>query len=111
MGMEPRSLVRRYGIGLLCLALAAEIAAWCPTGIVPLSFWPFLLAVLVSARCGGRGPALLVSLGSTLMLGYLLPPSDSLRVGRLSDFVWLELFVLASVVLGCWRNGEPRHTG
>jgi K+-sensing histidine kinase KdpD len=109
--METRSLMRRYGFALLCLALAAEIAVWCPTRAVPLLFWPFLLAVLVSARCGGRGPGLVVSLGSTLILGYLLPPPNSLRIGRLSDFVWLELFVLVSVLLGCWRNGEPRRTG
>jgi K+-sensing histidine kinase KdpD len=111
MEMGTRSPLRRYGIALFCLALALQIALSCPALMAPVLFWPFLLAVLVSARYGGRGPGLLVSFGSTLILGYLLPPSNSLRVERLADFLWLELFVLASVLLGCWRNGDLRQTG
>ena len=41
----------------------------------------------------------------------LLPPVYSLQVGNLDDFLWLELFGLASVLLGRGARPEPPDRG
>src|SRR5438445_10578265 len=108
MGTVMGSPVRRYGIALFALAAATQMTQQSTPLRAPLSFWPFLLAVLVSVWSGGAGPGLLASLGSTLAISYLLlPPVYSLQVGNLDDFLWLELFGLASVLLGRGAHPEP----
>ena len=112
MGTVMGSPVRRYGIALFALAAATQMTQQSTPLRAPLSFWPFLLAVLVSVWSGGAGPGLLASLGSTLAISYLLlPPVYSLQVGNLDDFLWLELFGLASVLLGRGARPEPPDRG
>ena len=112
MGTVMGSPARRYGIALCALAAATQMTQQCTPLRAPLSFWPFLLAVLVSVWSGGAGPGLLAGLGSTLAISYLLlPPVYSLQVGNLDDFLWLELFGLASVLLGRGAHPEPPGRG
>lgn len=88
-----------YGITVLAVALALLLALLVKpligAHVVPV----FLFAVLVSAWYGGRGPGLLATLCSALLISFFfLPPAYSLMIG-IADALRLTLFVvLASLI-------------
>jgi signal transduction histidine kinase len=93
------STLGSYGITALAVALALLLALLLMpligAHVVPV----FLFAVMVSAWYGGRGPGLLATFSSALLIGFFfLPPVYSLMIG-IAGVLRLTLFVvLASLI-------------
>jgi signal transduction histidine kinase len=88
-----------YGITVLAVALALLLALLVKplmgAHVVPV----FLFAVMVSAWYGGRGPGLLATLCSALLIGFFfLPPVYSLMIG-IAGVLRLTLFVLLASLI------------
>lgn len=88
----------RYGIAVVFVALA-----WFATGLFPdVEPTPavlFLLAVTLSARFAGLGPALLATFSSTLLLDYFfIGEIHSVELGREAT-VLLVVFALAAILI------------
>jgi len=98
---RSRSLLLRYGVALVNVALAVVLREL----LAPL--WgekmPFLLlypAVMVSAWCGGLGPGLLTAALCTVAAAYFwLAPFRSLAIATLADQVGLALAALVMPVI------------
>lgn len=89
------SKLRRYGFAVISCALALAAARSLDA---PVSC--FFVAVILSSLYGGRGPALLTSVLSTLAFDYFfLPPRFSLLV-EASSYLRLSAFLAALVLIG-----------
>lgn len=102
MAPHQHQRVRRYLVAILVTAVAAVIAQLIHP-LVNSSVTPaFILAVVVAAVYGGRGPGLLASLLSTAVLSYwFFPPVDAATpaaVGR--QIMFLIVAAVTTVVAG-----------
>ena len=104
---EPviRRAITRYALGVLLPAgaLVVVLAAGQPLERAPVPL--FILAVLIAAWRGGRGPGLLAVACSTACLAYFFVPA----VPTSADLVWLALFVAVSVLV-VWFAAVRHHT-
>jgi PAS domain S-box-containing protein len=92
---------QRYGVIvpllLMAFALKGQLAEAFPTANVPYRFC--YLTVLIAARCGGLGPALLATLVSGL-IGMFLPGALSMpHLVQPEDAVRLLAFLLESILI------------
>jgi two-component system sensor histidine kinase KdpD len=90
----------RYGLALLPVAIVTALGEifhqYLSQAILSLSY--FLVVVLVSVNLG-RGPALIISLISVLILDFLfIEPIYSLRIYSTEDIITLTFFLVVAVV-------------
>ncbi|MGA2442949.1 MAG: DUF4118 domain-containing protein [Tepidisphaeraceae bacterium] len=92
----------RRTISQFAWSLAVVAAAWGATKILYRvdprlqqhgSFAFFLAAIAIASWRGGLAPAIFTVVLSSLMVAWILPPSDSFRVASQDDIVRLVLFV------------------
>ena len=100
-GFIKRFLTARYAFAALAVATAVGLRlAFDPVLGDQAPYLPFVGAVLVAARLGGRGPALASTALSVLSaLYFFLQPRFSFALARPGDLVGLGLFALAGVAI------------
>jgi PAS domain S-box-containing protein len=92
--------VFRYGLALLCVALAIFLTALVFPAEGRRTLVIVMAAVIVSALYGGLGPGLMAAvLGSLGSAFFLLTPSLSLRVSLAEDILHLVIFSVIAVVI------------
>jgi PAS domain S-box-containing protein len=93
--MAIRRVVTRYALGVLLPAAAfvAVLVVGQPLERAPGP--PFLLAILIAAWRGGRGPGLLAVACSTAGVAYFFIPFDQAA----ADVTWLALFTAVSALV------------
>jgi PAS domain S-box-containing protein len=100
--------VLRYASAILLVALAAILThlQWPLVDPHPTSL--FFAAVLVTAWYGGRGPGLLATALSALVIeSYFEPPSDRFSLDW-SDIVRIGVFVLTALLINWLSAGRKR---
>jgi PAS domain S-box-containing protein len=99
MSQVKHSPVLRYGVAVLCVALAATLTSLIPTFQERAPFTLFFAGIILVSVYYGFGEALLAIALSVLVGAYLfLPPVHTLRVGadgalRLTTFTFLTLLI------------------
>lgn len=99
------SLSLRYAVAVLAVGVAVLLALFLTAGLKPtlpgqISSPLLLLAVAISAWCGGIGPGFFAAALSLLGLEYLfLPPELTLHIS-LTDMPRLLAFLGASILVG-----------
>jgi PAS domain S-box-containing protein len=105
----PRSIMLRYVIAVLAVALALLLTLLLWTVIQPQSSLLFLAAVMFSAWYGGLGPGVLSTVLSTLMSVYFFePPAYGLSI-TLVDILRSSIFVLVGLLISS-LNGIRQRT-
>ena len=100
------SVTKRYGLPavLVLSALLATLLVRPGMLVGPL----FLLAVILSARLGGLGPELIVTLLAMLAVDYFfLPPKYTLRFNP-AELPELLAFLVSAVVVSAWSAIRTR---
>jgi PAS domain S-box-containing protein len=95
----PRSIMLRYVIAVLAVALALLLTLLLWSVFQPHSSLLFLAAVMFSAWYGGLGPGVLSTVLSTLMSVYFFePPPYTLSI-TLVDILRSSIFVLVALLI------------
>jgi K+-sensing histidine kinase KdpD len=95
----PR-LLRRYGLALLIVSLALNIAYRLSSHFENSSLFVPLAAILFVTWYQGRGPGFVAVVLAAAGIGYfLLPPVHSFSIDDLSDLMRLGFFVVLSLVV------------
>ena len=100
-GGDVRQLALRYGVAAVAV-FAASALQYSLQPLVgdrfPLAVFP--LAVVVAARFGGFGPALLATLGGSLVATYLfMPRLGTLQVAGRADVASLVIFTIVGLLI------------
>ncbi len=112
-GMAPsrlvRSLVWRWGVGLLSVA-AAFVATLLLQHLFPYPFlFLFFGAVIASAWFGGAGPGLFAVLISTVLVDYFfVPPFNSFSVSTTAE-AYFAAFVVCALVAS-WISSSKKKS-
>lgn len=113
MLQDQRHLVFRYLIAVLSTVTAVLLAQLLRPLLYPAVFSPFILAVVLAAVYGGRGPGLLASLLSSAALNYwFFPPFPPDTLTTLSHhLMFLAVAIVTTLVAGTaysqrWRAVE-----
>src|SRR4028118_537454 len=105
----PRSLMLRYAVAVLAVALALLLTFLLWPVIQPHSSLIFLAAVMFSAWYGGLGSGLLCTVLSTLAIAYFFEsPVYSLAIA-FADVLRLSIFVLVALLISS-LNGMRQRT-
>jgi PAS domain-containing protein len=103
--------------GQLAWSVALVAAAWGATEILyhidrafrqQGTFAFFLAAIVVASWRGGLVPALFTVVLTSLMVAWLLPPSDSLRIDSEEDIIRLVLFVSLGLLISYLHYARNR---
>lgn len=114
MEQESSDWPRRYGVGLLIAALAIAIRSLIDEALPgsPLLFFP--LPVVLAAWYGGFGPGLLVTLTSSLFVGFFLMeptgPSTLLQADVDDLVLYLVEATFLSWLVGAFRASRRDQT-
>src|SRR5689334_23748622 len=102
-----RFLVVRYGVGIICVAIALVVALWLrPVALAGAQL--LHLAVLVTGWVSGLGPALMASALATLAFDYAFTaPFDSFKVFT-TEFPRLVIFTLLAALLATMSAARRR---
>lgn len=100
--------LRRYGVAFLCVAgaslLTSVLWGWLAPHPTPL----FLAAVMLAALYGGRGPSLLATALSALVIDYFfIPPTGGLEPS-VDNAVRTAVFVSVALLIS-WINSARRR--
>jgi K+-sensing histidine kinase KdpD len=99
-------LAARYGVAVVCVALALGLNL--SVSLEHLPAVVFLLAVTVSSWYGGLGPGLASTILSALALDYFfLPEFRALDFGPVT-WVWLTTYVGAAIVISWLQETQRR---
>jgi PAS domain S-box-containing protein len=97
MLQSPLSPLPRHMIAVLAVASALILTFLLGTTIIPQPTELFLVAVMISAWCGGLGPGLLALVLSILAIGYFSLPTVSPLTAGLADTLRVTLFVVVAL--------------
>jgi two-component system cell cycle sensor histidine kinase/response regulator CckA len=102
MPLDQHQLLFRYLIAILTTVAAVVVTLVLRPLLYPFVFSPFLLAVVLAAIYGGRGPGLLTSLFSTAVLSYwFFPPFPPETPADLShQLMFLIVAIVTALVAG-----------
>lgn len=105
----PRSLILRYIVAVLAVALALGLTSLLWPVLKPSTSLLFFAAVMFSAWYGGLGPGLLSTLLSTLAIIYFFDsPTHTFKID-VADILRLGVFVLVSLLISS-LNGLRQNT-
>jgi PAS domain S-box-containing protein len=108
LARKRRDLLKRYGIALALAGLALLIRGALPVPEGTAIYQLPLLAVIVSAWYGGRGPGLFASLICAMgSLYWFVPPMNSFEVDRDHSFGFF-LFIALCAILTEFSAGRRR---
>jgi K+-sensing histidine kinase KdpD len=101
MRVTGRSVIARYGVAILSVAIAAAVRELLQSPFGDRApFTTFYIAVMVAAFYGGLGPGLLATALSTLMGAYFwLLPGGSVPPSRPANWLALIMFLPTLVVI------------
>jgi len=104
----PLSVVRRYGIAVLFVAVALRLALLV-RHCEGMAVTSFLMAIALTVWYAGRGPGVLAIVLSILSVDYFfIPPLNHFTIG-LSDLPYLVVFTLFGLLFS-WLSASRRHT-
>ncbi len=105
----PRSLILRYIVAVLAIALALGLTSWLWPVLKPSTSLLFFAAVMFSAWYGGLGAGLLSTVLATLVIIYWFEsPTYAFEVD-FADIIRLGIFVLVSLLISS-LNGLRQQT-
>jgi signal transduction histidine kinase len=104
----PRSFLIRYGTGALSPALALLLALLLWPVIKPFAMPLFLTAIVISAWQGGKGPGLVATLLSGLIVDYFFITPQYRMSGAWDDLGRLVVFGLEGFLLSWLVDSRKR---
>src|SRR5258706_12516620 len=102
-----RSSLIRYGTGALSPVLALLLALLLWPVIKPFAMPLFLTAIVISAWQGGKGPGLVATLVSGLLIDYFFVTPQYRLGGAWDELGRLAVFGLEGFLLS-WLVGSPK---
>ncbi|MEW6496921.1 MAG: PAS domain S-box protein, partial [Cyanobacteriota bacterium] len=105
----PRSLILRYIVAVLAIALALGLTSWLWPVIKPNASLLFFAAVMFSAWYGGLGAGLLSTVLATLAIIYFFESPIHAFEMNLADILRVGIFVLVSLLISS-LNGLRQQT-
>jgi signal transduction histidine kinase len=98
---ETRAITaKRYGAAVLLTAFAMITSRWVSDRMETPSFLPFAATVALAAWYGGRGPSVLASVLSVLVIDYdFLPPLGALELNHSEQLVHSAVFLVVALTL------------
>ena len=101
-----KSVMARYGIGVLSVASALGVAL--PLRGVDITVPPFLMAIAVTVWYAGIGPGVLAVVLSIGSLDYfVIPPTSQIEIG-LVHLPYFVVFMLFALVIGGFSDSRRR---
>jgi two-component system sensor histidine kinase KdpD len=95
----------RYALSLVSLAAALGLSLWLESVVPSVFVFPFLTAIVVSARFAGRAAAVVATLLSAMAINYyLLPPLHAFGLRR-QEAPFFVSFIACALVVG-WLTSE-----
>lgn len=109
MKTEPLTILKRYGLAVLLVGLAAGLSYYFAPYLERTVFILFFAAVMASSWYGGLKPGILATVLSALVgMYFFLPPAFSFGLQYTANEIQLGLFLLVALLIN-WLTGARQQ--